>query len=507
MQDKSNDSLPYRTARGTLYLLTATIITNASASVFFIFIARFLPSVSDLGFINGLQILINMAVILAGLGLSGAATRFMSYYIGSDRQDVAERVGMVIFRVGLMSSFVMSFLLYLSAPYIAITLFHDTDYINLIELGSADFFFLSIQSFLVSILYSLQEFKKISFALISGSLLKFSVAFVLLTFGMSVSGIVVGYIVGDMACVAILSYILKPRIYGSLNHTIRPMFTYSLPLFGGAILTFLSTNIDYYLVLILSDLSTAGIYSPALLLGTVLFLILSTLEQTLLPYFSRLYGKYGIGSLKNLSVFTSRYMFLIFFPFGFALLASSPIIITKILGERYLESIYPSIIIIVAITLTSSGIIFNNILKSVGHTNIFLISTSFAVLIQVLISITTISSIGAVGAALARSSAYITMLILPAYRLKQIAGIHYDQKALQNGMIGSIIIALTIFVLDSYLYNPYYFPLNLFISFMCYLLFLRYTDTVNVKDFEIINNILLGRLKWPLRLFAKIVLR
>ena len=507
MQDKSNDSLPYRTARGTLYLLTATIITNASASVFLIFIARFLPSVSELGLISGLQILINMAVILAGLGLSGAATRFMSYYLGRDRQDIAKLVGMVIFRIGLMSSLVVSFLLYLAAPYIAITLFHDTDYIDLIELGSIDVFLLSMISFSVSILYSLQEFKKISFALVSGALLKVSVAFALLTFGMSIDGIVVGYIVGDLVSVTILGYILKPQIFGNLNHNIRPLFTYSLPLFGGSILTFLSTNIDYYLVLVLSNLSTAGIYSPALLLAAVLFLVLTTLEQTLLPYFSRLYGKYGIGSLKNISIFASRYMFLIFFPFGFAMLASSPIIITGILGERYSEAIYPSIIIIVAITITSIGIIFNNILKSAGHTNIFLISTSLAVLIQVSISIITIPSIGAVGAALARSSAYITMLILPAYRLKQISGIDYDQKALQNGIIGSIIIALTIFVLDSYLPDPYYFPLNLFIGLASYLVFLRYTNAVNVKDFEIINNILLGRLKWPLALFAKIVLR
>ena len=508
MQDKSDDLLPYRTARGTLYILAATIISNTFASIFFIFIARFLPSISDLGLINGLQVLINMAVIVSGLGLSGAATRFMSYYYGSERQDIAEQVGVVILKIGLLSSFTVSFLLYLSAPYIAITLFHDSLYTNLIKLGSVDIFFVGIASFLVSILYSLQEFKKISFALMSGSLLKIVAAFVLLIYGMSVEGIVIGYIIGDTAYVAILIYILKPQMYRNFSHKLlRPLFAYALPLFGGSILTFLSTNIDYYLILILSDLSTAGIYSPAILLATILFLILTTLEQTLLPYFSRLYGKYGIPSLKNISIFASRYIFLILFPLGFIMLASSPVIITKIFGERYFESIYPAMIVIVAITLTSSGIIFNNILKSAGHTNIFMISTSIAVLIQLLISAVTIPSVGAVGAALARSFAYIVMLILPAYKLKRISGIYYDVKALQYGLVGSMITASVVFILGLYLSNPYYLPLILFIGCMSYFMYLRFTGAMNAKDFEIINDILLGKLKLPLALLAKIVLR
>ena len=46
------------------------------------FIARFLPSISDLGLVYGLQLLINIVVIFASLGLTYTVTRFMSYYIG-----------------------------------------------------------------------------------------------------------------------------------------------------------------------------------------------------------------------------------------------------------------------------------------------------------------------------------------------------------------------------------------------------------------------------------------
>lgn len=510
MDDKADDSwLLYKTARGTIYLLLQNVVVAASGSVFFVFIARFLPNTSDLGLVSGLQLIINMAVVLAGLGLTSAATRFMSYHFGGKREDLAIGIGVLIFRLGLFSSIAISFVLYSSAYYITIMLFHDLNYVHLIRLGSIDVFLLSMMSFSISILYSLHEFRKIAIVSILGALLKCIMALTLLTiFAMGVDGIVIGFIIGDIVSLAILVFILRPKILARpRGHGIRPLFKYSLPLFTAYILNFLSTNIDYYLILSLSSLSTAGIYSPAVFLGTMLVTILVAIEQTLLPYFSRIYGKSGLGSLGNISHFVSRYIFLIYFPLGFTILACTPVIISQILGEKYFESIFPSMLLILAVTLTSIGSLFNNILKSAGYSNIFLVSSLGALSVQLLVSLVLIPFLGATGAALARSCAYIILLVLPAYRLRQISGLHYDRKALQKGLVGSAIIASIVFTLNSYLSNPYYLLFNIFSGFACYLIFIRYTGAMNAKDFEILNNILSGKLKWPIRLMTKIVLR
>jgi O-antigen/teichoic acid export membrane protein len=507
MHGNDDDLVSYKTAQGTLYLFLSTILTSASSSIIFIFIARFLPSISDLGLISGLQTLINMCVIFAGLGLTNAATRFISYYLGAKKEGIARDVSVIILRIGLLSSITISFTLYVSASSVASLLFHEADYIYLIQLASVDIFLLSMISFLVSILYSMQEFKKFFIISVYSAFIKSSAAFILLISGMGINGIFIGYIIGDTVCALSFLYILKPPILKTCQQRIiRTLFRFSFPLFGSSVLTFLSTNIDYYLVLILSTLSIAGIYSPAVLIGMVLVLILTSLEQTLLPYFSRIYGKYDIDSLRIKSVIVSRYLFLIYLPLGFAAFACSPILITGIFGERYIESIYPSMIIILGITLTSIGTVFNNVLKSAGQTSIFLISTLCALTVQLLISIFTIPSLGAMGAALARSSAYAIMLILPALRLKQIAGIPYDQIALQKGLIGSVVVALTIFTVNYVLANPFSLLVSLPVAFLSYLVILRLTQAMNSKDFEIINNILSGKIKWPLMIITKIVL-
>jgi len=504
---KADDILPYKAAQGTLYLLVSTIVTSACSAVFFIFIARFLPSLSDLGLISALQVLINMGIIFAGLGLTNAATRFMSYYFGAEKQDIARDVSIVIFRIGLLSSITISFLTYIFASSIASLLFHRTEYTLLIQLASIDIFLLSMISFLVSILYSLHEFKKIATISIYTAIIRTGVAFILLISGMGISGIVIGYIIGDTISLLAFGYILRTSIFKTGRQKIMTsLFKYSFPLYGSSILTFFSTNVDYYLVLILSTLSIAGIYSVAVLIGTVLLMILTSLEQTLLPFFSHLYGRTDIESLKNTSTVVSRYLFLIYLPLGFAAFASSPAIITGIFGERYIESIYPSMIIVLGITLTSIGTVFNNVLKSVGRTRIFFASTLCAVSVQLLISGLTIPVIGAIGAALARSSAYAIMLIIPAYRLKQIAGLPYDRKALEIGLVGSVVVAMTVFAVNSILAKPYCLLVSLPIAFMSYLVMLRITHAMNSKDFEIINNILSGKIKWPLIVITKIVL-
>jgi len=504
---KADDKLPYKAAQGTLYLLVSTILTSTFGAVFFIFIARFLPSISDVGLISALQLLTSMGIIFAGLGLTNAATRFMSYYFGAEKQDIARDVSIVIFRIGLLSSITVSILTYLFASSIASLLFHRTEYTHLIQLVSVDIFLLSMISFLVSILYSLHEFKRIATISIITAIIKTGVAFILLISGMGISGIVIGYIIGDCISLLAFAYILRTPIFKTSRQRIMTtLFKYSLPLYGSSILTFLSTNVDYYLVLILSTLSIAGVYSVAILIGTVLLMILTSLEQTLLPFFSQLYGKTDIESLKNMSTVVSRFLFLIYLPLGFAAFASCPLIITGIFGERYFESIYPSMIIVLGITLTSIGTVFNNVLKSVGHTRIFFVSTLCAISVQLFISGFTIPVIGAIGAAVARSTAYAIMLIIPAYRLKQISGLPYDRKALEVSLIGSVLVALTVLSVNSILANPYGLLVSLPVAFMSYLVMLRVTHAMNSKDFEIINNILSGKIKWPLMVITKIVL-
>jgi hypothetical protein len=66
--------------------------------------------------------------------------------------------------------------------------------------------------------------------------------------------------------------------------------------------------------------------------------------------------------------------------------------------------------------------------------------------------------------------------------------------------------ASTIFVVNFYLHPIYYLPLSLVTGFSSYLLFLRYTHALNIKDIEIISTILPGKLRWMTTIITKAVI-
>lgn len=506
MSGENEGFLPYDAARGALYLVAKSLVANLSSVVFFIFIARFLSTVSDLGLVTGLLAVIAIATIVAGLGLPGAATRFMSRNLGAGKHNEAKGIPRLILVVGLISSIIVSVVVYASSNYIANIFFHETTHSQLLHLASIDIFLLSMMTFATSILLANQEFRKISIISVINSVVKYAMSYAFLVLGSGLDGIVIGWIIGDVLSLSMYAYVLMPNsIRGGSSSEIKPLFKYSLPLYGSSVLDFLAVNLDRYLLLFLSNLHDVGIYSPAILIGTVLAVMLGSLDQALLPYFSRIYGKSGTDSFKDLSRFVSRYLFLIFLPIGFITLVFAQPLITIILGGKYFESIYPSAIIILAITLTSVGTIFNNILMSAGHTRIFLKSNIVALSAQTAVAFATIPFIGAMGSALARSSAYCILLLIPAYELKKTIGLHYDHKGLQNGLVGSIIMSAIMFAIN-FFSNQYFLPLSLLAGLLSYLLFLRITHTLSIKDIEVINNILSGRLKWLVKILTRIVI-
>lgn len=505
MPNKDNSTSPYGTARGTLYLVGKSLVANFASAAFFIFIARFLPNVSDLGLVTSLSAIIAISTIFSSLGLPGAATRFMSRHIGAGREDEAQRITRLIVIIGLISSIIVSFVLYLLSDHIADIFFHDVAHAQLIRLASIDAFFSSMITFVTSILLANQNFKKISIIFIINSIVKYALSYVFLIFGMGAGGIILGWIIGDVLSVTMCFYVVIPDIRKSGTHDIMPLLKYSMPLYGSAILDYLAFNSDRYLLLLLSTLHAAGIYSPVIVIGTILVIMLQSLDQALLPYFSRMHGKSGTDSFKDASTFVSRYLFLIFLPIGFCTLVFSQHLIIGIFGEKYHESIYPTVIIVLAVTLTSVGTIFNNILMSTGHTRVFLTSNIVAILVQVTLAFITIPFIGVIGSALARSVAYFIHLLIPAYKLRETVGLHYDSNAFQKGLVGSIIMSAIMFTINFFT-NQYYFPVSLFAGLLCYLLFLRFTRIVNISDMEVINNVLAGRFKWLVKILSRIII-
>ena len=121
---------------------------------------------------------------------------------------------------------------------------------------------------------------------------------------------------------------------------------------------------------------------------------------------------------------------------GFCNCGSSPTLVTLIMGLRFAESAYPMAIIVVAITLTSPGIVANNLLRSAGYTGIALKAGACSVGSNINFDDYD-SSIWGDRCVSARFIAYFVLMIPLIYKLNRIGGFDFDRIALKFGLIGS----------------------------------------------------------------------
>lgn len=506
------DISAHATARGMLLLAGKDIVSTLGGVIFFILIARFLPSVADLGVLTGLQTIISMFVIFSGLGLPYAATRFISTFIGSGKKERAQGLYPLVFILTISFAAISSFVLYGSSSEISSLLFQNSVNTKLIQLASLDVFLLSLLTMSMFLLSASMEFKKVAFILIINSVVKYPLSFALLLSGSGLYGIILGFVVGDGISVLVFMYILGPKLFKNRKAflssipELRSLLRYSLIIYGSQILAFLSFRIDVYLLMIMSTFYLVGIYAPAVFVSGVFLILLTAMDQALLPVTSRIYGRSGITSFKDSCRYVSRYLFLFYFPLGFAFAASTPSLVTVTMGERFIDSVYPVMILIISITLTSPVIVVGNLLRSADKNSIILKSAAVSLIVQVFISIITIPFAGVLGVSAARFISRFVFFALPVNTLNKMGGFEIDKAALKNGLGSSILISVIILSVNSLVSGPFSLPLQYIVAFLSFLIFLRITHALNKKDIELVDKIMLGKMRWLTDLVSKIVL-
>jgi O-antigen/teichoic acid export membrane protein len=512
MPDEENVSTPVA-ARGMLQIAAKEFVSAISSIVFFVVIARLLPDIDELGILVGLQTTISMFVLLSSMGVPFAATRFISTYIGSNQKEKASKLYPLVFFLGIALSAIFSGSLFIFSPQLSEVMFHNVKYAELVQIAALDVFFLAIANSCVSLLDSAMEFNKIARISIITSILKYSLSFTLFMSGLGLDGIVLGLALGDGIGVIVFVSSLAHRIFGarinmsSFTVELRAIMRFAISLYGWIIINYLLSRMDVYMLMLLSTLYMVGIYGPSVFVGAFFFILLASIDQALVPLTSRVYGRHGTSSFKFSAMLASRFLLLVYFPLGFAIAASSPTLVDLVLGQRFAESAFPMAIIVIGITLTSPGIVANNLLRSAGYTGIALKAGGAALAVQILASVLLIPYFGVMGASTARFLSYLVLVIPIIRKLDRIGGLDFDRSAFRFGVIASAVVSLAVIVINEVSSGPYSLLMQYLVAILSYFLLVRISHVLNKNDAQLVDKILMGRAKWLTLPLTKFLIR
>jgi len=388
------------------YALGNSIVTLSFFISFPIFTRVF--SQSEYGIVSIIGITISLLSSIALVGFPQAAVRFYSTKNGEKIKYNSTLV------IGVILTSSVAILLFLFLSFF-LSSFVDRYMINLIRFSIFAVLFSNIASIFLAFARSSQKTKLFNILNILKTYIPlFFSLLLILGFHMGVFGRFLGMVIGLILVCFIFYFIFKRNFGISISKDKfskslwKEMFLYGYAFSFSAILSVLLTSGDRYVIQYYLGSAQVGIYSVGYQLpAQIQMLIVGPLNLAIFPIVMEIWNKKGKEAVQNFLHKILKYYSMIAIPIVFGLISVSRDAITVFATEKFLgaEKIVPFVIVSVIIYggyfITYSGLMIYK------KTNLIVKFLSMAVILNFILNIILIPSMGIIGAALATLIAYL----------------------------------------------------------------------------------------------------
>ncbi|HLQ21276.1 MAG TPA: oligosaccharide flippase family protein, partial [Nitrososphaerales archaeon] len=319
-----------KVARGAAALYVASIFSLLLNTAYFVILTNFI-SVDEVGLVSLLNVLVigtstlaTLALPLVGSGITAtppAVTRFLSQYIQTGEGSARK---LYFLSAGICAAASSAAAVLLSNPSIAASL--------AAPLSPKPFVYASLDAVAYSFsqlgIYSLVGGGRAPLAgklLIASSALRYAVASLLLFLGYAVSGVFIGFSIGDFFLAAISTSLAAKMVFASKEapFRVRPVAAYMVSVMVAAFAGFGVTQVDKLLAFFQQGLGNLGVYNVATVGAAIASFAPSAVTNVLVPTLGSLRPGEG-GRRRELMRNYTRYIIFIAAPMGAGLAAVSP---------------------------------------------------------------------------------------------------------------------------------------------------------------------------------------
>jgi O-antigen/teichoic acid export membrane protein len=458
--------------------------------IFYIYIIHFYSS-TLVGVVALLVAITYLLNIVFSLGVNYGLQHFISYYLG--KREFSAIKGMIrrfsLLGVGLSSASLL--FLYFSSPVFAILFFHSLKYVFLVKFLGIDLFFIITSTILSGVLIGLQNFKSQAMWNIIGILISYSLPVVLLFLFNNPVFIVAGWATGyafSTIAYAVLIYRRVREMNGSVSHLPNDkILSYSFPIFLSSLIGYGAVYVDRFVVSYLLNLSLLGIYNFALLISSAIGFIVIPFGTILLPKLSEMYGLERAEDFKNYVSKGIELMSGIYVPIAMLVASLSSSILFFLSSREYLPASIPVIIILVSSSIFVSGNILSVSLQGIRKTKIFLLTSSFALLSNFILSILLIPKYQMIGASIGYSSISVVSFVILYHYARKFKVLKMEVRKVAKIYLSATVMFLIVFLLQAAIhYSPLRLFFLVFLGFVIYLGMIKVLKTFNRDDLDFI---------------------
>jgi O-antigen/teichoic acid export membrane protein len=217
-------------------------------------------------------------------------------------------------------------------------------------------------------------------------------------------------------------------------------------------------------------------------------------------------GKGDYKTMKMLSSKAIEVMMAVYLPLALLVAAISPSILLFIANKDYLPGFVPIIIILVVNSIFISSNVLGVSLQAVRKTRIFLLSSSLALLSNLILSILLIPPYGINGAGIAFSSIYIVVFAILFYYAKKYDTVTIERLKIAKILLSGFLMFFIMFLVQGYLgYSILKLFLYIILGLVIYILMIKVTKTFNDSDLDLFLSLFSDRYNKIKKLIRRIL--
>lgn len=436
-------------AKGATVIFAGLIAGNVLGMVNQIILGRFLGP-EDYGLFN-----LSMSVVMIGgtlcvFGFFGSLPRIIPFHLKKNERNV---VGSVISFTSLFSfalGTLFAVITYLLSDRIAVAIFHDPKLAPALRVFS---FAIPLQGLHQVAQGAIRGFKAAKYEAlvfaIGSRIVTISVFVLSLSLIQRLYGAIIAFNMGLLVTTIVAFWLIWRRIFTDYRKYPRvPVarsvlsFTWPLALTG---LTFLFVSkTDKLMLGYFLRSEDVGIYTPAVVIASLLEFFNSAFKYRFLPTASEYFSKNEMGGLKPLFKSTSKWSFFVVYPIFLFILLFSKEILALLYGAEYTRAYIALIVLSLGIAVNDFSGTSANILVAGGRTKLNLCCEIIAAVTNIILNVVLIPIYGIVGAAIATAMSYVTRNIASLGFVYRFYGmLPYTRKYLNIAVSGFAAIAAT----------------------------------------------------------------
>lgn len=492
-------------AKTSVIVLIGIFLSKLFTYLYRIVIARYYgPEVY--GIFSLALIVLGFFIAFSSLGLTEGLARFSSFYRGKKQFDRIRYLFKKMTIILGISSLFSGVVLFLSAEFISINLFHTESMIIFLRIFSILIPLTIITNVFLNLIKS---FEKVgwysSIWNILQNVVKFAALLIFIFLGVKEKAIIFSYTLGIFSMLLAAYFVCKYKIkeiFG-LYHLKKPekkeiiheVFSYSWPVLFSGLINSLFYWTDSSIIGYLMQPSDVGLYNAATPLVGLMAIIPVMFSQLFFPLITKYFSQEKYYVINELSKQVGKWVFILTLPVFMIIFLFPGTIINLFFGSEYLPAVNVLRILSVGGMFSSFTFLLIDLISMAGKSKLIFFNMLFCSILNLVLDIFLVKRFGIEGAAIATTIVWILLTIILVVEVKSYVHILPFRKKMIRIFLISLIPASLILLIKNFL-DLDLIGAILFGSFfiLSYVLLVFLTGCLDKTDIAIFKDII-GKLK------------